>query len=174
MPFTSLTSQLSSAAGKRTTLTAGSSRTTNPDRRHCHTGRGHVGSPCPEDVIATWQLCTFAHAGAGREAEIPWRHMPLLKWVPQMPSCFPPRLLCKLKCLFSTFGVLKGVAGAVVRLGRVGQIVKRWLSKSFSPPPQLLGFHTHRVPDPYENQVLQLENPSCPPPLSKTSTACPF
>lgn len=83
---------------------------------HCHTGRGHVGSPCTEDVIATPHLCTFTHAGVGTDAKMPWRHMLLLKWVPQMPSCFPPRLLCKLKCLLSAFGVPKGMAGAVVRL----------------------------------------------------------
>lgn len=81
---------------------------------HCHAGRGHGGSPCPEDVTATPHLCTVAHAGAGRDAKIPWRHMPLLKWAPQTPSCFSPRLSCKFKCLLSTFGVLKGAAASGV------------------------------------------------------------
>lgn len=75
----------SSATGKRATLAAGSSQTTTPSRRH--TGREHVGSPCPEDVTAaTPHLCTFVHAGAGRDTEIPWWHASLLKWVLQMPS----------------------------------------------------------------------------------------
>jgi len=50
--------------------------------RHCHTGRGRVGSPCPEDAIATPHLRTFTHAGVGRDAKTPWRHVPLLKRVP--------------------------------------------------------------------------------------------
>lgn len=39
---------------------------------HCHTGRGHMGSPCPDDVIVTLHLCIFACTGVGRGAKIPW------------------------------------------------------------------------------------------------------
>lgn len=169
MPFASLTSQLSSAAGKRARLTAGSGRTTNPDRRHghpchCHAGRGHGGSPCPEDVTATPHLCTVAHAGAGRDAKIPWRHVPLLKWAPQTPSCFSPRLLCKFKCLLSTFGVLKGAAASGVSYLQSARLLQKPSASAGKPilPPSSeqnghsLPFLSQNLKSPCPSQAIQV------------------
>lgn len=153
MPFASLTSQLSSAAGKWATLMAGSSRTTNPDRRHGHpataTQAGDTGArPAPRT--------SFPHRTSAPS------HMQGRAGMPKSPGDTCPCWSGHPKC--HPASPLDSCANLNVCFRHLGS----------SKVQQLLGFRTYRVPDSYKKTSASAGKPILPPSSEQSGHSPPF